>query len=458
MNKFKISRLPIYYQAWLVGGFFCIVLFISIILSLFTTPNTRENHAQLIFVNEIFNDIYQLAGIEGIKNKLNRTTFHHIKVIIVNNKHQPLLISKNSWHLPQEITPQLFSNNTNVNVIKLKKNNMLNEDVSFNYLVNHIKDKNRLIIIQRVTSINSELNNIPWQLWLFLLVFFFVGLSGIYVGLFVKKRLVNINNSCKFIIEQGDLSQRIQRDGSNKDFDTLAKNLNYLLSHIEQLIVDIKQVSDNIAHDLRTPLTKLQNKLEGANAKQLSSNKLIQFHQGLQQDLTSMNSIFNALLRISRIESNQNKLVHKSVDMHQLMTDVTEFYLPLAEEKHQNLSLSAISIELVGDRDLIFQAIANCLDNAIKYTPKNGNILITVTCCTNNLKVCIADDGIGIPKAEQAKVFQRLYRIDRSRSSSGTGLGLSLVKAIVENHQGTISIEDIQPGIIMCLTFPFAQC
>jgi len=455
MNKFKITRLPIYYQAWLVGGFFCVVLFISIIFSVFTTPNTRENHELLTYVNKVYRDIYLLSGFNGLKQKLNTLPIYQTKLIIVNSENQKLYTSKSSWNLPSKIMFSLLkSKNSEIKSVTLNQKSNLISDLSFNYIVNEMHDNNRIIVVQRVTGFNSELNQLSWKIWLFLLIFFFVGLGGIYIGLFVKRRLVNINNSCKLIIEKGDLSQRVPRDGSNKDFDLLAKNLNHMLSHIEQLITDIRQVSDNISHDLRTPLTKLQNKLEGFRRNPLCDQEIENFHQELQNDISVMNSIFNALLRISRIESFQNKTLLHPINIDELLKDAVEFYQPLAEEKNQIISLNSYSAKMIGDKDLLFQAIINCIENAIKYTPAKGEIVITIEKEQTQLKISISDNGSGIPINERVKVFQRLYRLDKSRATPGNGLGLSLVKAIVEYHHGTIKLKDNFPGVIIELAFP----
>jgi len=455
MNKFKISRLPIYYQAWLVGGFFCIVLFISIMLSVFTTPNTRENHALLTYVNEVYRDIYQLSGLKGLKQKLYKLPIYQTKVIIISDKNEILYTSESAWNLPSEIIPVLSkSRNTEIKSVNLTQKSNLISDISFNFIVNEMNDSNRLIVVQKVFGFNSELNQIHWGIWVFLLLFLCVGLVGIYVGLFVKRRLVNINNSCKQIIARGDLTQRVPRDGSNKDFDLLAKNLNHMLNHIEHLIADVKQISDNIAHDLRTPLTKLQNKLEDFDKSALSTRQVDSFHQELQLDIGVMNSIFNALLRISRIESYQNKTLFQPINIDELLLDSVEFYQPLAEDKNQKITLYAHAAKIIGDKDLIFQAIINCIENAIKYTPPKGEISISLETEQTQLKVVISDNGPGIPINEREKVFQRLYRVDKSRGTSGNGLGLSLVKAIVAYHHGSIELIDNLPGVKIALIFP----
>ncbi|WP_448568147.1 sensor histidine kinase [Thalassotalea ganghwensis] len=378
-----------------------------------------------------------------------------VKIFLVSHSNEIVFTSKSHWHVPKEVLSKILHlhddtiQNYAPSVSKLSW-----PTISFNSLIKYNNNNMRLIVVQRVTSINSELNAISWLIWGIIVIALFVGLVGIYIGFFVKKRLSDINDSCRLIIESSDLSQRIQRDGTNKDFDILVKNLNHLLAHNEQLVSDIKQVNNNIAHDLRTPLTRIKNKLEGVMSKPLSLQELEGFHLALKKDLENLNKVFNTLLRISRLESEQDSTSIQHVDVNMLLTDIVEFYQPLAEEKGQKINLNTTKLVFKCDKDLLFQALANCIENAIKYTPRSGKITIMARQQIDQVSISICDDGIGIPAKEREKVFQRLYRVDSSRSTEGNGLGLALVKAIVELHHGTVSIASNNPGTCITLSFP----
>jgi signal transduction histidine kinase len=172
-------------------------------------------------------------------------------------------------------------------------------------------------------------------------------------------------------------------------------------------------------------------------------------------DADGLLQTFNALLRIARIETRQHSETFSETDMGALLHDVVELYEPLAEEKGQSLRLQADTrVHMQGDRDLLFQAMANLLDNAIKYTPPQGQIQITLGEQANNGWITIADSGPGIPEAERQQVFQRFYRLEKSRTSPGNGLGLSLVAAVARIHGMTLRLDDNRPGLLVQCEFP----
>ncbi|KZZ57617.1 hypothetical protein A3762_09705 [Oleiphilus sp. HI0125] len=253
---------------------------------------------------------------------------------------------------------------------------------------------------------------------------------------------------------KGNLSLRIPDRGTNDDFDQLARNLNEMLDRIFQLMEGIKHVSDNIAHDLRTPLTRLRNKLE---------NTLLKVENEDQRELVAsavaeadqLLATFNALLRIARLEMGGRTDNFKRFNLSNLLLDSAELYELVAEDKQQTLRIRVQKdIEIHGDKDLIFQTVSNLIDNAIKYTPNDGDISIELDLHDKLVRLSIADSGIGIPEEERSKVFDRFYRVAKSRSQPGNGLGLSLVQAVVELHQGEIKLSDNEPGLIVTLELP----
>ncbi len=280
------------------------------------------------------------------------------------------------------------------------------------------------------------------------------GAGGVVLSRRVMRRLESINTTSREIIN-GDLSRRIPLQHSGDEFDSLATNLNAMLDRIEDLMEGVRRVSDSIAHDLRTPLARLCNRLELLRSEAEKSGCNPDLAEQAMSDADGLLKTFNALLRIARIETRQHSETFSATNMDTLLHDVVELYEPLAEEKGQSLSLQAqAGVFMQGDRDLLFQAMANLLDNAIKYTPSQGQIEITLGEQAGHGRITIADSGIGIPEAERQQVFQRFYRLEKSRTSPGSGLGLSLVEAVARIHGMTLWLEDNQPGLRVCCEFP----
>jgi signal transduction histidine kinase len=267
------------------------------------------------------------------------------------------------------------------------------------------------------------------------------------------RRIESINQASREIIS-GDLTRRIPTRDTGDDFDVLADNLNAMLDRIGLLMEDVRRVSDNIAHDLRTPLARLRNRLEELHLQMSGSGTNA---EGIEQAVAEADRLlntFNALLRIARIESQHGGESFTPVAMGDLVRDVVELYEPLMEEKSQLLSMQLpVDVQMSGDRDLLFQAIANLLDNATKYTPAGGNIRIDLVRHNGKGRLVIADSGPGIPEAAHEKVFQRFFRLEQSRTTPGNGLGMSLVAAVVALHQMSIRLEDNRPGLRVVIEF-----
>lgn len=274
---------------------------------------------------------------------------------------------------------------------------------------------------------------------------------GLLTSSRVMRRIEAINQTSREIME-GDLSRRIPTVGSGDDFDRLAANLNRMLERIESLMSAVRQVSDNIAHDLRTPLTRLRTRLEQAHSSDVENFPGVIDHAIADAD--ELLVTFNALLRIARIESGSSTAAFTDLDLTSLVQDIAELYEPVAAEKGQKLDVEATEpTPAYGDRDLLFQALANLVDNAIKYTPQGSTITLAATATATGAEVRVVDTGPGIPSELREKVFQRFYRCDASRTTPGSGLGLSLVRAVAEMHHARIELADNAPGLRVTIAF-----
>lgn len=283
-------------------------------------------------------------------------------------------------------------------------------------------------------------------------------IGGVLLGLSAQRRVAQINRTTRQIIA-GDLSQRVPVLGSRDEHDELARNLNTMLDQIEMLLDGIRHVGDSIAHDLRGPLTRLRNRLDTLAAEPAPS------HEGLADCVAQADRLlatFNALLRIARVESGAYRSKFASLDLGQIVRDVCELYQAAAEERRIELDCGRLASNAVvfGDRELLAQALTNLLDNAVKYTSSGGRIevrLIRSGELPAAYLLSIADTGPGVPAAERERVLQRFARLDQSRTMPGNGLGLALVKAIAEQHDAQLTLDDNRPGLLVTLRLPAAE-
>ena len=283
-------------------------------------------------------------------------------------------------------------------------------------------------------------------------------IGGVILSASTLRRIESINRTSRDIMA-GDLKRRIPTRGTHDDFDQLAGNLNAMLDRIEHLMLNIRQVSDDIAHDLKTPLARLRHHLE-RTVDEVPQAARIELERA-SAEADHLLSLFNTMLQITRVEAGVSGASEQPVDLTEVVRDVLELYEPLAEENGLSLTLQADSVpSRPGNRDQLFQCLANVLDNAVKFTPSGGKIAIRVAQLIEHnaqwIELRLADSGPGIPAAERENVFQRFYRLESSRQKPGSGLGLSLAAAIVEGHQGRIELSDNNPGLMVRILLPYS--
>ncbi|MEY3761368.1 MAG: hypothetical protein RIR39_2859 [Pseudomonadota bacterium] len=288
----------------------------------------------------------------------------------------------------------------------------------------------------------------------FVLVIFLGAGGGLYLsGAFLRK-VERITKSTQTIIA-GDLKHRLPVSKNRDELDNLAALLNLMLDKIGSLIENIQQVSNDIAHDLRTPISHLKFRLEKALSTKLTSQEYSARVAFAIEEVDTILATFAAMLRISQIESGSRRNGFKSVNLGTIVIAVTDALNPVAEEQEKTIHLAIEkSIALMGDKELLTQLVFNLLDNAILHTPKNTRITISLQSSSTHTQLMVADNGSGIDEAYHQKVFQRFYRLEQSRSTPGNGLGLNIVAAIADLHDGTLTLSDNKPGLKITLRFP----
>ncbi|MDF3933339.1 sensor histidine kinase [Pseudomonas citronellolis] len=275
-----------------------------------------------------------------------------------------------------------------------------------------------------------------------------LGLAGALVaGRASQRRLDAVTGAIERIVK-GDLSERLPVRGSSDDVDRLAAVVNRMLDEIERLMHEVKGVCDDVAHDLRTPLTRL---LAGLERAQRRDGDKAEFAAAVDQAIEDAHGLlltFRALLRISEIEDSARRTGFVAVDLARVAADVVELFEPLAEERglHLNFRGPAQAAWLQGDAHLLFDALSNLVDNALKFTPAGGRVEVRVEAGEGGVEAQVRDDGPGIPEEEREAVLRRFYRSERSRHTPGNGLGLSMVAAVARLHDLAMSVGDGAPG------------
>jgi len=267
------------------------------------------------------------------------------------------------------------------------------------------------------------------------------------------RRIEEIGRTTQAIVD-GDLSRRVPTGNARDEIDRLAGNINHMLDRIEELMEGLRQVTNDIAHDLRTPLGRLRQRLETARRRE----RTVEGHKAaLDQAIEEIDAIldtFNALLRIAQIEAGARKTHFTEVDLSELARTIVEAYEMVAEHNGQTLRATiADDLALRGDRDLLTQMLANLVENAIRHTPAGTTITLVLAAGAEGPVIEVADDGPGIPADERDKVLRRFYRLETSRTTPGSGLGLSLVRAIADLHDAEIALRDNAPGLRVAVRF-----
>jgi signal transduction histidine kinase len=290
-----------------------------------------------------------------------------------------------------------------------------------------------------------------------------IGLAAVswfFVSRRVLRRIDSVSATTRQIMA-GDLTGRLEVTGTNDEFDRLAASLNAMLERIELLLRSLKDVTDNIAHDLRTPLTRMRNKIEHVLGESGGSDEKREALRAAIGEADQLIATFDSLLTIARLEAGASEAGFDDIDAAKIARDVAELYDPVAEEAGVALTVIAEQpAPLRGNRELVSQAVANLVDNAIKHgvhtegEDHSREVTIAVDSTEADVTITVSDNGPGIPEAERGRVLQRFVRLEKSRSTPGTGLGLSLAAAAVKLGGGSIELRGADPGLSVTLRLP----
>ena len=279
-------------------------------------------------------------------------------------------------------------------------------------------------------------------------------LGGIAMSRGALRRVETIVAASNDIME-GNLARRLPVSGAHDEIDRLAETINRMLDRIQALIEGLRQVSSDIAHDLRTPLGRLRQRLEAAQGEALTAEGYAATLERAVAEVDAILDTFGALLRIAQIESGVRRSRFAPVDLSALTRDIVESFEAVAESRGQRIAgRVAPNVSLRGDRELLAQALVNLIENAIRHSPVGTSIEVVLEDAVDGPMLTVSDTGPGIPAAEHENVLRRFYRIEKSRTTPGSGLGLALVKAVVDLHEARLDLADNAPGLRVALHFP----
>ncbi len=286
-----------------------------------------------------------------------------------------------------------------------------------------------------------------------LLTLFFSLIGGVWIGMRMLRRIDSVNRTATEIMS-GDLSQRLSVTARDDEIDEIATKLNQMLNRIEDLMKSMQQVTNNVAHDLRSPLTRLRNRLEVTLLEERDPESYRKEMQGAIGDADSLIHTFNAMLSIARLEAGIDGQQWTDTPIGELLGELAELYDAVAEDAGMEFTADIADNPIYYcNRHLIGQAVTNLLDNAIKYTAERGKVSIELKAQDDSFEIVVRDNGPGIPVADRERVFERFVRLENERNSPGNGLGLSLVQAVLRIHRASLKLEDNNPGLVVRLCF-----
>ena len=445
-STFKLALIAIGTFGVIVSGIFAYVY-------LSTTSYVRSRSDRAILAESLnLHDAYERNGrdglIDAIRRRMTYRSFADHVYLFVDPSLKQLAGNLTEW--PSEPTPASgwteFRGRTAVSTTA--------SPPLVRGMVEIFPGGDRLLVGRDISDLDLFTGRIKFAvISSVILIFLLAGMASILVTRRTVGRIEQINATSRAIMQSG-LDQRIPLRGSHDEWDRVAENLNLMLDRIETLMGEIKQVSDNVAHDLRTPLTRMRGRLETAyHGKRVGEADQLLIGDTIA-DLDAVLRIFSSLTRIAQIEAQARKDAFRTVNVVEIAGEVVELYDAAAEQDGTRLTMVGDrEVQVTGDRDLIFDAIANLVDNAIKHGRNAGHVMVSIENTGGGPMISVADDGPGIPACECEHVFKRFYRLEQSRYTPGNGLGLSLVAAVARLHGARIEMRDNAPGLKVELWF-----
>lgn len=441
-------RLPLLYAVLFILS--AAVLFVSVY---WTATAAMQNDMASVLRSEAYQlaEVHRRTGLAGLAEQITRRINFRTKgpifyllqapsrrVVVGNLPGMPPVNGAVDFE-PQADQPEIEADRSGERA-KLTGFGLTLPDGSFLLVA---QDANRLNDMQR-----AIVRAFVWSSGLTLLLAI---AGGALLGTNFLRRIDTITRTSRAIME-GDLSARIPVRGTHDEIDQLVASLNAMLARIQQLMDGLRQVSSDIAHDLRTPLGRLRQRLEDARERATTTADYSAATDAAIEEADALLETFSALLRIAQVEAGAQKSAFAPFDVSALLKSLGETYEPVAEDSDRALDIKVEDgAMLTGDRQLIAQLISNLLENALRHTPEGTKVSLGLRREGDGFEIEVADNGPGIPASEHDKVFDRFYRLDRSRSTSGSGLGLAMVKAIAGLHGLTIRLEDAKPGLRVVL-------
>ena len=312
------------------------------------------------------------------------------------------------------------------------------------------------LLIGRDVQVRAELRNLLTDAlgWAVLVMLVMASIGALLVRSLFRRAIADVSETA-VAIAGGDLARRVRLSGRGDEFDQLAETINDMLDRIGRLMDGVRQVSNAIAHDLRTPITRARTRLEDAALHARSSAELLAAIERATTDLDGIVAVFQALLRIAEIEAGSRRSAFAPFDVVPLLAALAELYDVVAEEREVALSVDAPAhLSGYGDAELIQLALANLVDNAVKFSCPGGAVRIGAHAVAGGLELVVSDQGAGIPEGDRARATERFFRGESARSTPGSGLGLALVQAVAQLHGGVLRLEDAAPGLRAVLRLP----
>jgi signal transduction histidine kinase len=427
-------------------------------LALFAAPlwyawqvTIKEGRVEILTTDaQRLTDVYRREGADGLKSFIDA----RVKMQIVNDRIllltdaalHPIAGNLSTW--PETVSAEPGNYNVQLNLGKYGPESALV----------HVATLGQYKLL--VGRDNLFFKPLQTRFWYGLTVAVAVLLiAGLLVGIITRQALLaRINHIRQTIpaIIHGDLKHRLPTQLHDEELNTLSQTINGMLDQIEQLVHGVRNVSNSIAHDLRTPLAELRSRLEELSLLRPSTEETYAEIDGAVADVDRVIRIFDALLRLAEIDAGMRRSGFVSLDVSDLAANAVEFYEPAAELRNIDLKFRSDGpLPVSGDPVLLAQALSNLIDNALKYAPENGCIEVAVRKLSDSsAEVSVSDNGPGIDAAERSKVVERFYRGDASRGTPGVGLGLSLVEAVAKLHGSALALRDQSPGLRAVLTLP----